>query len=345
LTSLDVLSLAVSGDGVVSGRNAASVFAGTSGGLFVSSDGGDSWARKGSGLPSGADGAIFSLAADPSTATTLYAGTSVGIFRSADGGETWTRLGTLSPPYELSVRTIAVDPLVPSRVFAAGVASPHCTPACLGPSFEVAVRSVDGGGSWERIDDAALGSAQAFAATPNLPSTVFAGTAAGSVFESADGGAGWSASNAGLGLRSVSSVVIDPAGSSFVFAGGDSGVFCSPLAQTASACVSDATTSCLASTRFSVSVAWRDPGGKPGAGQASLLTDNSAAFWFFSPNSLDLAVKIVDGRPIDGRWWVFYGSLTDVEFTLTIRDVQTGAVRTYFNPQGRTSSLADTSAF
>jgi hypothetical protein len=63
------------------------------------------------------------------------------------------------------------------------------------------------------------------------------------------------------------------------------------------------------------------------------------------PNNVDLAVKIVDGRPFNGRHWVFVGSLTNVEFTLTVTDTSTGAVRTYHNAPGEQASLADTDAF
>jgi hypothetical protein len=37
--------------------------------------------------------------------------------------------------------------------------------------------------------------------------------------------------------------------------------------------------------------------------------------------------------------------LAKVESTPTVTDTQTGAVKTYFNPQGQLASVADTSAF
>lgn len=40
-----------------------------------------------------------------------------------------------------------------------------------------------------------------------------------------------------------------------------------------------------------------------------------------------------------------YGALTNVEYTITVTDTETGAVKTYFNPQGQLASRADTSAF
>ncbi len=56
-------------------------------------------------------------------------------------------------------------------------------------------------------------------------------------------------------------------------------------------------------------------------------------------------MKVLDGRAINGHFWVFYGSLTDVQFTLTVTDNQTGAQKVYTSPQGQNTSVADTSAF
>ena len=40
-----------------------------------------------------------------------------------------------------------------------------------------------------------------------------------------------------------------------------------------------------------------------------------------------------------------YGALTNVEYTIAVTDTETGAVKTYFNPQGQLASVADTGAF
>ncbi len=97
---------------------------------------------------------------------------------------------------------------------------------------------------------------------------------------------------------------------------------------------------------FRADVTWNArSGGESGNGHAVPITTNTGGFWFFDPTNLELVVKVLDGRSINGKWWVFYGSLTNVEFTLTITDTQTGAVRTYFNPQDQLASVADTSAF
>jgi photosystem II stability/assembly factor-like uncharacterized protein len=336
LLSLDVKALLVSASGVV--------YAGTAGGLFASADGGDSWSPKGTGLPSGADGAVPALAADPSAASTLYAGTANGLFKSIDAGETWSKLDT-GGSFKISVSTIAVDPLAPSRIYAAGIASPPCAPLCLAPSFPTALRSLDAGASWATIGGLAGNFVRSFAATPNLPPTVFAGTAGAGVFRSLDGGATWAAVNDGLGSASVASLAIDPAPPSLVFAGTGQGVFCAPLGQVASTCSSGGQTLCLNSRRFSAVVQWRDPSHNSGNGQALPITDNTGSFWFYDPTNLELVVKVLDGRSVNGKFWVFYGGLSNDEYTLTVTDTLTGAVKTYVNPQGQLASVADTSAF
>ena len=95
--------------------------------------------------------------------------------------------------------------------------------------------------------------------------------------------------------------------------------------------------------RFRVRVAWRDSGGT-GSGTAVPLTGDTGYFWFFDAADVDLVVKILDGRSINGDFWVFYGALSDVQYTITIKDTQTGRTKTYVNPQGTLASVADTSA-
>ena len=56
-------------------------------------------------------------------------------------------------------------------------------------------------------------------------------------------------------------------------------------------------------------------------------------------------MKFLDGRPVNNKFWLFYGALSNVEYTLTVTDTQTGKVRTYANPSGRFASVADTEAF
>ena len=42
---------------------------------------------------------------------------------------------------------------------------------------------------------------------------------------------------------------------------------------------------------------------------------------------------------------LFYGALSNVEYSIDVTDTTTGLSRSYFNPQGRQASVADVSAF
>jgi hypothetical protein len=102
---------------------------------------------------------------------------------------------------------------------------------------------------------------------------------------------------------------------------------------------------CLQGGRFRAEVAWRLPAGQSGTGTPTPRTNDTGAFWFFAPANYELVVKVLDGRGTNGKFWVFYGSLTDVEFDLKITDTVTGQQRTYHNPAGTMASRADTEAF
>lgn len=112
------------------------------------------------------------------------------------------------------------------------------------------------------------------------------------------------------------------------------------------ACLGDDQTLCLRSDRFRVTAQWSVPSqSEAGTGQAVPITSETGSFWFFSNANLEVMIKVLDGRSVNGRFWVFYGALTNVEYTLTVTDTQTRAVKTYFNPQGQLTSVADTGAF
>jgi hypothetical protein len=115
-------------------------------------------------------------------------------------------------------------------------------------------------------------------------------------------------------------------------------------AQAQGSCFPTATHLCLNGDRFQVDVDWLLPSG-PGKGQAVPLTADTGLFWFFGNSNLELIVKVLDGRPVNGHFWVYYGGLSDVEYRITITDTQTGTREIYTNPPGRLASGSDTSAF
>ena len=118
-------------------------------------------------------------------------------------------------------------------------------------------------------------------------------------------------------------------------------------------CAADATTLCLNGGRFKVQVTFRLPPPPPPAppqqplGQASAvgMTGDTGVFYFFTPNNLELMVKVVDGRAVNNRFWVFIGATSNVEYTVTVTDLATGSPRIYTNPQGTLTSYADLNAF
>jgi len=124
--------------------------------------------------------------------------------------------------------------------------------------------------------------------------------------------------------------------------------FGAPLPEPFGTCIEDGTHLCLDDGRFRVHAAWRDPrSGDTGVGRELPLrgADESGAFWFFHPGNLELVVKILDGRPVNGHFWAFHGALTDVEYTLGVEDLDGGRLRTYRHPTGPPCGRADVTAF
>jgi hypothetical protein len=110
-----------------------------------------------------------------------------------------------------------------------------------------------------------------------------------------------------------------------------------------------ATEACLHGDRFRVAVEWRDP--KTGLRHAAAALaargpeDDTGLFWFFDRENLELAVKVLDGRGVNGRFWVYAGALSDVEYWTRVTDTSTGGVREYHNPPGTLCGMADVEAF
>lgn len=113
------------------------------------------------------------------------------------------------------------------------------------------------------------------------------------------------------------------------------------------ACAPGETVFCANNGRFAVEAVFSAPnlGITNAPAQATTLTGDTGYFWFFSPNNVELVVKVVDGRAFNNFFWVFYGALSNVAYTVTVTDTQTGVIKTYTNPAGTLASVADTAAF
>ena len=106
---------------------------------------------------------------------------------------------------------------------------------------------------------------------------------------------------------------------------------------------------CLRNRRFELRAHWSKPDspGEYGAGTAVPVdvSDESGLFWFFEPENIELVVKVLDGRALNDRYWVFFGAMSDVEYWITVRDAETGASQTYHNPPREVCGQKDLNAF
>ena len=119
-------------------------------------------------------------------------------------------------------------------------------------------------------------------------------------------------------------------------------------------CVANATTVCLLSDRFRVSIAFVNqfanppaPGNFLGAKLvAGVQNPDVATFGISSAQAIEVVVRIQDTRPFGlNRFDVYYGGLTDLEYTVTVTDTVTGTTRAYRNPPGTVGGGVDRTSF
>ena len=111
-------------------------------------------------------------------------------------------------------------------------------------------------------------------------------------------------------------------------------------------CTADNDTLCLNDGRFQVDVTWNG-GGQSGKGQvASAGTPDTGLIYFFDANNWEMLVKVLDGCALNNRFWVYSAATTDLGYTLTVTDTDTGAVKTYTNAPGSPApAVTDAEAF
>lgn len=105
------------------------------------------------------------------------------------------------------------------------------------------------------------------------------------------------------------------------------------------ACTTTSTQACLLGNRFRVQVK------RGGVNQRAFkLTGQTGSFWFFSADNPEVVVKVIDGRALNGKFWVLYGSMTDQVYQVVVTDTATGSSKTYNSTVG-SCGRADTAAF
>ncbi|HVR99348.1 MAG TPA: hypothetical protein VMW27_22190 [Thermoanaerobaculia bacterium] len=152
------------------------------GGIFRSTDGGDTWqdARRG---PAQAEVEAFLAIPGEGSAPLLLAGRRfTGLVRSRNFGRTWVEM----PQLEF-VTALAADPGDPSHLFAAGLAS--------GTHI---LESHDRGATWTSVARLDLGLITRFAIHPYRPQVLYAGTQSVGIWKSLDGGRTWQSASFGL---------------------------------------------------------------------------------------------------------------------------------------------------
>lgn len=291
--------------------------------LWRSVDSGRTWANVSPSIYS------VHVAIDGRDGCRLYAAASLGgMFQSTDLGQTWSAI----PNGLNTFQHVAVDPGTARRLYAI------ILDASGSPRL---AKSVDGGQTFSQVLFLNF-PATGIAIDPLDSRSVFVGTNGGGVYRSTDGGLTWAQANGGLGSLSVTSVAID-AVRRVLHAGTGSGVFelaLPPLDKL----------SLLASHPFDVQVAAVDQRtGRTASGQPMPQNDRWGTFSLpgltGDAGNPEVFIKILDGTPVNGKYWIFYGGLTDVEYTITVTERATGTVRTYTKPAGSSAGGFDTSAF
>ena len=113
------------------------------------------------------------------------------------------------------------------------------------------------------------------------------------------------------------------------------------------ACKPGAETLCLHDGRYEVRALWRTPADESGSAQVVPMgTNDSGLFRFFDEDNWEILLKVLDGCAINGHYWVYGASTTDLGYEIRVTDTATGEVKEYTNEPGRPApAITDAKAF
>lgn len=73
---------------------------------------------------------------------------------------------------------------------------------------------------------------------------------------------------------------------------------------------------------------------------------DTALFYFFNADNIEVQVKVLDGCALNDRFWVFTAASTDLAYTIRVEDLATNETRVYENAGGNPAvAVNDTDAF
>jgi photosystem II stability/assembly factor-like uncharacterized protein len=192
-------------------KNGSVAYAGTSDGIFKTSDGGDTWRSINTGLP---HRYVTSIAVDPANGSRVFAGTSLGVARSTDAGETWTPSAAgmnvrHARWWGVRVDSLAIDCRHPQTIYA-GVGWPGNTGGGI-------FKTTDSGGSWRLLPGIPDAPAARVVIDARRTSTVYAALVGCGIYKSTDGGAAWR--KLPVEAEAVRCLAMDPSNPSHIVAG------------------------------------------------------------------------------------------------------------------------------
>jgi hypothetical protein len=111
-------------------------------------------------------------------------------------------------------------------------------------------------------------------------------------------------------------------------------------------CVNGGGSLCLVGDRFQVQSVFLTSAALEGGADTVRLTDETGYLYFFSPSNVEAVIKVLNACPVNNRYWVFAGGLTNVRTLITVTDTLRNSTKIYVNPQGTPfQPIQDTSAF
>jgi photosystem II stability/assembly factor-like uncharacterized protein len=182
-------------------NNHSVLYAGTSGGLYKSSNAGDSWELN-TGLVATV---VYTITVNPANSQIIYVGMPDGVHMSTNGGTSWDLLST-GIPASTAIKSIVIDPSDLTTLYVA--------------TYSKGVYKSTHGGAWGQVNTNLTDlDVTALVIDPQTPATLYAGTYCGGVFKGTYGGTSWTEKNVGLTDKCVMTLAIDPLTPETIYAG------------------------------------------------------------------------------------------------------------------------------